>query len=94
MSNTEVLIPKLVDLDPNVLAADICSVQPVPNVEYISEVSQDIQPIDHLEREEILNHYMNQYVFFKDVCFDILEKKITIDQLAQVLHGFDRGHDA
>lgn len=31
MSNKEVLIPKLVGLDPNVLAADICSVQPMPN---------------------------------------------------------------
>jgi hypothetical protein len=62
--------------------------------EYISEVSQEIQTIDDLELEQLLTHYMNQYVFFKDMCFDILEEKITMDRLAQILYGFDRGHDA
>ena len=48
-------------------------------------------PKEELEQE--LEHYTTMYVFFKDLCFDILEEKITMDQLAQVLHGFDRGHD-
>ena len=46
------------------------------------------------ELEQELEHYTNMYVFFKDLCFNIFEKKITIDQLAQILYGFDRGHDA
>lgn len=48
-------------------------------------------PKEELEQE--LEHHRNMYVFFKDLCFDILEEKITMDQLAQVLYGFDRGHD-
>lgn len=50
-----------------------------------------------ISKEEIqqeLEHYTNMYVFFKDLCFNILEEKITQDQLAQILYGFDRGHDA
>jgi hypothetical protein len=46
------------------------------------------------ELEQELEHYTNMYVFFKDLCFNILEEKITKDQLAQILYGFDRGHDA
>jgi hypothetical protein len=46
------------------------------------------------ELEQELEHYTNMYVFFKDLCFNILEEKITQDQLAQILYGFDRGHDA
>ena len=46
-------------------------------------------PKEELEQE--LEHYTTMYVFFKDLCFDILEEKITMDQLAQVLYGFDRG---
>lgn len=42
----------------------------------------------------MLEHYMNQYVYFKDLCFDVLEEKINREELAVALHGFDRGHDA
>jgi len=31
MSEKKVLMPRMAGLDPNVLAADICSVQPMPN---------------------------------------------------------------
>ena len=46
-----------------------------------------------IPKEELEQELEHLYVFFKDLCFDILEEKITMDQLAQVLYGFDRGHD-
>ncbi len=46
------------------------------------------------ELEQELEHYTNMYVFFKDLCFNILEEKMNHEQLAQILYGFDRGHDA
>jgi hypothetical protein len=60
------------------------------------DISQNLTSyeISKEELEQELEHYTNMYVFFKDLCFNIFEKKITIDQLAQILYGFDRGHDA
>lgn len=50
MSEKKVLIPRMVGLDPNVLAADICSVQSMPN-NAISELYKASKSRDELIEE-------------------------------------------
>ena len=50
MSEKKVLMPRIVGLDPNVLAADICSVQPMPN-NAISELYKAAKSRDELIEE-------------------------------------------
>ena len=50
MSEKKVLMPRMVGLDPNVLAAEICSVQPMPN-NAISELYKAAKDRDELIEE-------------------------------------------
>ena len=50
MDKKKVLIPRMVGLDPNVLAAEICSVQPMPN-NAISELYKAAKSRDELIKE-------------------------------------------
>ena len=60
-----------------------------------TQALRDLFKADIAEHDAMmLEHYMNQYVYFKDLCFDVLEEKINREDLAVALHGFERGHDA
>ena len=45
------------------------------------------------ELSELANAYMDQYVHFKDMVFDILEGKLSIEDAKMQMHGLERGYD-
>ena len=45
------------------------------------------------ELSELANVYMDQYVHFKDMVFDILEGKLSIEDAKIQMHGLERGYD-
>lgn len=45
------------------------------------------------ELSELANAYMDQYVHFKDMVFDIIEGKLSIEDAKIQMHGFERGYD-
>ena len=45
------------------------------------------------ELSELADAYMNQYVHFKDMVFDIIEGKLSIEDAKIQMHGFERGYD-
>lgn len=45
------------------------------------------------ELSELANAYMNQYVHFKDMVFDIIEGKLSIEDANIQMYGLERGYD-
>ena len=45
------------------------------------------------ELSELANAYMDQYVHFKDMVFDILEGKLSIEDAKIQMDGLERGYD-
>lgn len=45
------------------------------------------------ELSELADAYMDQYVHFKDMVFDIIEGKLSIEDAKIQMHGFERGYD-
>ena len=45
------------------------------------------------ELSELANAYMNQYVHFKDMVFDIIEGKLSIEDAKIQMYGLERGYD-
>ena len=45
------------------------------------------------ELSELANAYMDQYVHFKDMVFDIIEGKLSIEAAKIQMHGLERGYD-
>ena len=42
---------------------------------------------------ELSNAYIDQYVHFKDMVFDIIEGKLSIEDAKIQMHGLERGYD-
>lgn len=42
---------------------------------------------------ELANAYMDQYVHMKDMLFDLIEGKMTIDDAKIKMYGLERGYD-
>lgn len=42
---------------------------------------------------QLADGYMEKYVYFKDMVFDIIEGKLTIEQVKMQMYGFERGYD-
>jgi|GEM_PF-1994502 len=45
------------------------------------------------ELSELANAYMDQYVHFKDMVFDVIEGKLSIEDAKIQMYGLERGHD-
>lgn len=45
------------------------------------------------ELSELANAYMDQYVHFKDMVFDIIEGKLSIEDAKIQMYGLERGYD-
>ena len=45
------------------------------------------------ELSELADAYMNQYVHFRDMVFDIIEGKLSIEDAKIQMHGLERGYD-
>lgn len=63
---------------------------------YFTGVEEMIMPSceDQIaELSELVNAYMNQYVHFKDMVFDIIEGKMSIEDAKIQMHGLERGYD-
>lgn len=46
-----------------------------------------------IELSELVSGYMDQYVYFKDMIFDLIDGKITINDAKTMMYGYDRGYD-
>jgi len=45
------------------------------------------------ELSELANAYMDQYVHFKDMVFDVIEGKLSIKDAKIQMYGLKRGYD-
>lgn len=45
------------------------------------------------ELTELANAYMDQYVHMKDMLFDLIEGKMTIEDAKIKMYGLERGYD-
>jgi hypothetical protein len=45
------------------------------------------------ELSELADAYMNQYVHFKNMVFDIIEGKLSIEDAKIQMYGLERGYD-